>query len=43
MAMVVLARFSSSTIPVPDPDLQFTFLSELLVVAPPPEPPDPSD
>ncbi|KAJ4866311.1 Uncharacterized protein Rs2_09788 [Raphanus sativus] len=43
MATTVIARFSSSMGPVPDPDPDppFTFLSDLLVVAPPPEPPDP--
>ncbi|CAN6968537.1 unnamed protein product, partial [Brassica oleracea var. botrytis] len=42
MVSVVLARFSSSTslVPVPDPDSPFTFLSDLFVVVPPPEPSD---
>ncbi|KAL0701330.1 hypothetical protein Bca4012_057452 [Brassica carinata] len=43
MAMVVFARFSSSTNPVLDPDPPFTFLLDLLDEAPPPEPPDPPD
>ncbi|CAF1700839.1 unnamed protein product [Brassica oleracea var. botrytis] len=45
MATVVLARFSALTSPVSDsdPDPSFTLLSDLLTVAPPPDPPDPSD
>ncbi|WZZ40266.1 hypothetical protein YC2023_036525 [Brassica napus] len=45
MATVVLARFSALTSLVPDsdPDPSFTLLSDLLTVAPPPDPPDPSD
>ncbi|CAN7081189.1 unnamed protein product [Brassica oleracea var. botrytis] len=43
MVTVVLARFSASTSPIPDPDPPFTLRLDLLVVAPPPEPPDPPD
>ncbi|WZZ75563.1 hypothetical protein YC2023_086933 [Brassica napus] len=43
MATVVLARFSASTSPIPDPDPPFTLHLDLLVVAPPPEPPNPPD